>query len=371
MRRFALLSTFSLALASIAQAGSVVPGDISRDAKWFGHVNVEAINSMEVVEQFRAKMDKDGRLKKRMHELSDQIGINPMEDLRGVTIYATQYEGDVGVGLFYVKNVDRKKMIAALEKRQPDHKSSRYGDRTLYTWTVKHPRGQMELTGTFASKKLIVIGSDQGHVKAALDVLDGKKDGMRKDSPLLTVASKRSLFVSNALDVPEEYQQSTKCPVLRRCKAASVNWSAKKGAIKAKYVFTTESEDTARGLKGMIDAGMAMGSMRFREDGGSSKGAGRPEIQGQGRSLHPHLGDNRGRHRGRRQAGDGKSRPIGASRPPRPREEIDLLAGASRRRASLNQPLFAGRLRSLSASRALRLRCRWPDRPAARRRHSL
>ena len=49
MRRLALLVTFLLVLAAVAQAGPVVPGDISEDAKWFGHVNVQAIHSVEIV----------------------------------------------------------------------------------------------------------------------------------------------------------------------------------------------------------------------------------------------------------------------------------------------------------------------------------
>ena len=262
MRRFVLLVTCSLVLSSVAQAGRVVPGNISQDAKWFGHVNIEAIHSLEVVQEFQAKMDKDDRFKENMREMAGKIGLNPMEDLLAVTIYATQYEGDVGVGLFYVKKVDAKKMVALLKKEHPDHETSRYGDRTLYSWTVKHRRGEMKLTGTFASKKLIIVGAGEEHVKAALDVLDGEKPGLTKDSPLLAGASKRSLFVSNALDVPDDYRETTKCPILRKCTTASVNWTEKKGTITAKYVFTAESEKTANGFKGIIDAATAMGRMR-------------------------------------------------------------------------------------------------------------
>ena len=262
MRRLALLVTFSLGLASFAQAGPVVPGNISADAKWFGHINVEAIHSMEIVQELRTKMDKGGRLKDRMQRFSQQIGMNPMEDLLAVTIYATQYEGDVGVGLFYVKNVDRKKLLSVLEERQPDHETSQHGDRTLYTWTVKHRRGEMELTATFASKKLIVIGAGEGHVKAALDTIDREKDGLDADSPLLAGASKKSLFVSNALDVPGDYREKTNCPVLRKCTAVTVNVAEKKGTLTGKYVFTADSEETASGFKGIVDAAMAMGRSR-------------------------------------------------------------------------------------------------------------
>jgi hypothetical protein len=217
---------------------------------------------MEIVQEFRAKMDEDGRLNDRMQGVSQQIGMNPMEDLLAVTVYSTQYEGDVGVGLFYVKKVDRKKLLSVMEERQPDHETSQHGDHTLYTWTVKHRRGEIELTACFATKQLIVIGSDEGHVKAALDTIDDENDGLDADSALLAGASKKSLFVSNAVDVPSDYLKMTKCPVLRKCSAASANLTEKKGKITAKYVFTVDSEETASGFKGMVDAALAMGRSR-------------------------------------------------------------------------------------------------------------
>jgi hypothetical protein len=71
---------------------------------------------MEIVQDLRAKMDEDGRLDDRMQRVWNQIGMNPRQDLLAVTIYSTQYEGDVGVGLFHVENVDRKKMLSAVKE---------------------------------------------------------------------------------------------------------------------------------------------------------------------------------------------------------------------------------------------------------------
>jgi hypothetical protein len=85
---------------------------------------------------------------------------------------------------------------------------------------------------------------------------------MNADSPLLAGASKWSLFVSNAVDVPSDYQKTTKCPVLRKCTAASANLTEKKGKITAKYVFTVDSEQAASGFKGIVDAALAMGRSR-------------------------------------------------------------------------------------------------------------
>jgi len=265
MRKCVVAAVCLLFVSSVAQAGPVVPGDIAHDAKWFGHINIEAVHSMEAVQDLRAKMEENDRVKDRMAEMAKKTGVNPAEDLLGVTIYATQYEGDVGVGLFYLKKFDAEKLVAMLKEKHSDVQTSNHGDRVLYTWLVKHRRGEMELTGAIASENLIVIGAGEAEVKAALDVIGGKKDGLEADASLLAAASKNSLFASNAIDVPSDYQKTTKCPVLKKCDAASVNWMEKKGKITAKYEFTTKSEEMANGFKGIIDGAIAMADLRIKK----------------------------------------------------------------------------------------------------------
>jgi len=200
-----------------------------------------------------------------MKELSEKLGMNPMEDVLGVTLYSNRYGGQIGVGLFYVKNLDRQKMLNLLKEKHPDHKTSEYGSRTLYTWTDKHHSKTMELTGTFASDTLIVIGADAEMVKAALDVLDQKKPGLAKDAPLLQGIPEMALMSSRGIDVPEEYRKTTKCPVLHNCKAATAVWTEKDGQIEGKYEFATTSEATAKNFKAIVDGFKAMGELRFND----------------------------------------------------------------------------------------------------------
>jgi len=115
------------------------------------------------------------------------------------------------------------------------------------------------------NETLIVIGSDTKHVRAALDVLDGKKDGLDKDSPLVAGVAKRALFVSRANNVPEAYRKTTKCPVLRNCSAAFAQWTENKGRIAGKYRFITDSEETAQNYKAIVDGFMAMAKLRSGE----------------------------------------------------------------------------------------------------------
>jgi hypothetical protein len=285
MRRIAALTVVVLLSAGFVSAGPIVPQDIGADAKWFGHVNFEAIHSMKLVQDLKGQCPAHEHWQAKMKELSEKLGMNPMEDVLGVTLYSNRYGGQIGVGLVYVKNLDRQKMLAMLKEKHPDHKTSEYGNRTLYTWTVKHHGKKMELTGTFASDTLIAIGADAEMVKAALDVLDQKKPGLAKDAPLLQGIPETALFASRGIDVPEEYRKTTKCPVLHNCKAATAFWTEKDGQIEGKYEFTTVSEATAKNFKTVVDGFKAMGELRFSDVPAVKKMMDGLTVEAQGESF--------------------------------------------------------------------------------------
>ncbi len=263
----AMLATMGItlvgtALVEQATAAELVAVNIAADAKWFGHINVEKIRATQLFKHCKQECGKNQYAHECMEKMSNELGMNPMEDMRGVTLYATQYEDKVGVVLFDVKKYDREKMLAFFERKHPDYTTAEYGKRTLYNWTAKHHGQEMRLTGTFADDNLIVIGADDKHVKAALDVLDGKKAGLKKDAKLLNGVSDEALFVSQAIDVPQDYRKTTKCPVLRKCTQAFAQWTEEDGQFTANYIFTADSEETAKNFKAVVDGLKAIVDLR-------------------------------------------------------------------------------------------------------------
>ena len=265
MKRFAALTVIVFLSAGPALAGPMVPKDLRSDTKWFGHVDFEAVRSLKLVQNFKDKCPVYQKCQAKMQELAKKLGMNPMEDVLGATIYSNRYGGHVGVCLVYVKTLDQQKMVSLLKEKHPDYKTSEYGSRTLYLWTVKHHGKKTDLTGTFASDKLIVIGDIDEQVKAALDVLDGKIQGLAKDAPLLKGISPSALFASRGIDVPEDYRKTTKCPVLHNCKAATAVLMETSGQITGKYEFATVSEETAKNFKAIVDGLKAMGELRYSD----------------------------------------------------------------------------------------------------------
>jgi hypothetical protein len=264
---FVLIAAFAVIVlsASFTLAGPIVPKDVGADAQWFGHVDFEALRSMTLVQDLKDQCPVHKQCQAKMEELAKKLGMNPMKDVSGATLYSNRYGEKVGVCLVYVTKLDREKMLSLLKEKHPDHKTSEYGSHTLYSWTVKNHGKEMNLTGTIASDKLVVIGADAEQVQAALDVLDGKKPGLAEDAPLLKDIAKNALMACRGIDVPETYRKTTRCPVLKNCKAATAVWAETNGQITGKYEFTTDSEETAKSFKAIVDGFKAMGQLRYSD----------------------------------------------------------------------------------------------------------
>ncbi len=265
MRNLTILLA-AIVLAAVTQstgAAPLVPAQVDAKAQWYGHVDFEAIHALPLVQEWIDKTTSDPRHKEHIEEMTQKLGMNPMQDLLGVTLYATQYEGDFGVVIFHVRKADQAKLTAELKAKHADVKTADYNGHTLHTWTENGHGKSMEIAGAFVKDNLIVVGADASHVKAAIDVIDGKRPGLTADSELLKGQTQDVLFSSRAIAVPAEYRKTTRCPILRATQAAQALWTNKDGQITGQYGFTADTPEQAANFKLIADGFKALGSMRY------------------------------------------------------------------------------------------------------------
>lgn len=259
---YCLCMVGSMLLSAACLAGPIVAEHLSADARWFGHLNVENIRSIPGIAEDIERWCGQTNSQAQLTEWSEHLGLNLMEDLLGVTIYSAQYTGGHIVALVYLRKVDQEKLLASLKERYPDRTTSTYGARTFYSWTARHPHGEMPMTGAFAGDQLIVLGKDAEEVKAALDVADGKLPHQKADSPLLASVSPQAMFVSKGVEISADDRAQTHCPVLRNCAAASVQWSQQDGVITAAYRLAATTEDSARAYQIVVAGFQALAGLR-------------------------------------------------------------------------------------------------------------
>lgn len=267
MKRQCAVAVVLIAWATVAWAGPLVPQHLPTDAKWVCHLNVEAVKNCELVQAFQKECPKTKECLAKMKAISAVVGMNPAEDLLGVTLYDTGYARRQGVMLVHVKQVDQEKLLGLLKKKEPDHKTAKHGDRTLYSWTARKGRDhEHPVTACFADGKTIVFSHDVDHVRAALDVIDGKTKSLVADSPLTNGLSKKAMLVSRAMDIDAKYKEVTRCPVLKNCTQATVQWAERKGRLVARYELETDSQEIAQNFKSVVDGLRGLVSLRFGDD---------------------------------------------------------------------------------------------------------
>lgn len=263
MRKLVMALGFLLLSASAIFAGPVVPADIDAQAVWYGHVDAEAIMQLPIVKELQQRAMQKPK-KDVFHELLRKTAMHLMGEFMSATMYATQYEGDFGVVLMKYRNdLPKESIMAILAHKFPGHEETMMRNRKVYTWQICCGRKKMRLSGCFVDDRQILVGIGLHHVENALAILDKERQAMTIDSPLFKGLMPGTLFISRALNVPEDYQFSTYCPVLRHCDEAFARWTSHGDTIRGRYEFQATDREKAALYLQAVEGMKAMFALRF------------------------------------------------------------------------------------------------------------
>lgn len=167
-----LALTFLLSSARSAWAGPVNARHISPDAKWYLHLDAEAFRKTALYDKLLADAKGQAGFADKLDQLTAVLGMNPLTDISGVTLYNDSFEPQQVAILIYAK-VDGPKLTAAVSNC-PDFKSTDRGTHTLLSWT--DPNDSKDKYACIYDESLVVMGSRMDLLKKAVDVLDARKD---------------------------------------------------------------------------------------------------------------------------------------------------------------------------------------------------
>ncbi|PKL41491.1 MAG: hypothetical protein CVV41_18640 [Candidatus Riflebacteria bacterium HGW-Riflebacteria-1] len=265
-RAIFLVLCFVLLAGSSITAGPLVPADIDAEAVWYGHVDMQAIMQMPLIQEKHKSAIEKKKGKTLLAQLSYKMCIQLMGEFLSATMYATQYEGDFGVVLMKFRNdLPGENLHAIFAQKFTDHKETMIGSRKVYTWRMRCGRKHKQVSGCFVNDRQILVGIDLHHVERALEVLDGKRPAMTAHNPLFKGLTPGTLFVSRALDVPASYQGSTYCPVLRHCHEAFARWTSLGNTIRGRYEFQATDSEKAALYQQAVEGMKAMFTLRFSD----------------------------------------------------------------------------------------------------------
>jgi len=214
MRNCAVCIVFVLLVACPVVGAPLDEGLVGADATWIAHVDFEALRASPTVRSFARPWLATEHVQRELTKIRGRVGLDPTKDLHGATFWGRVPKDGRGVALVSAE-MDRARLEEFLAD-QSDYAASIYEGHTIHSWTHHHGRhGDVTVHGCFPSAGLVVFGRDQGDLKAAVDVVDGRRPNLTSSDSLL----KGTARVGTVLDLRAaglaEAELPLKSPILR------------------------------------------------------------------------------------------------------------------------------------------------------------
>lgn len=249
----------ALAILASPQAACAAPANpkhISADAKWFIHLDAQAARQTGIYKQVLDAVRIQFPLEATMEQLKMFIGINPLTDITGVTVYNDSFEKDVA-GLIIYANYDKNLLINAIGNN-PNYKEQDHGAHKLSTWTDAND-GKAK-AGCFYDDGTLVMADGIDSVKLVVDVLDGKKPA---GSPLVK-APDAGVFLYGAADIAHAGDANLS-KLLSNSAAVTAQVDETNGNVRVTVALTSKTADMA-GLLGKMAEGLkALGQLATQD----------------------------------------------------------------------------------------------------------
>lgn len=195
--------SISLLLACTLWAGPFKASDVSCDAQWVAHLDVQGLVSSQIGHLFVSQLEEEGELQK-IEAFGTIFEFNPLEDLHSVTAYGISCGKEEGVAIFKGRFDPEK--LEALMKTEGKMKKISFQRHTLFQWSD----GDETIYTCFYKPGVIVLSNSQNLTQKAVDVLDGEQESMQDGRGLKSLHSipKGVFFAGSAVEfnnlIPEE-----------------------------------------------------------------------------------------------------------------------------------------------------------------------
>lgn len=272
-------------VSSTAMAAPLNPSHVPADAKWVIHIDLEALTDTALAEQVRQNRPEMVKLVRQWFQ--NRYGIDPREDLIGVTMFSDSYESHTGA-MILKAGYDREKVAAEL-KNNPNVQAESWENQTIYMVTKPRlgarlndsnrgeeaaPRQRREPrqneAGANPTKSAIILLDDQTAVfassadraKAVVGLLQGGSPSLEgKESGLLKELAEGAILYGAAVDLKQIAQHEGIFPILRQHEQIYLSVGEKEGEVFRNLTLVAQSEDVAEQMKKSLEGAVAFGKV--------------------------------------------------------------------------------------------------------------
>jgi len=234
----------------------VVPGDTG----WVAHVNIEAILKSDLGKAFLAKAEEKEGFGKGILAIKEKLGIDPLNDIRGITLYGPEFGQQAGVAVIDA-TVAADKLIDIIKAKE-GYKTAKHGDHVVHQRTDERPKDGEGAThhGCFYDNKTVVVGSTRKLLTAALDVLDGESEPLAKTKAIESLPEPaKGAFVVMATDkIKFPAGKAPQAAILKGVTAASLQAGEDEGSLFLSVSLIAGNAEDALNMRKIVQGFVAL-----------------------------------------------------------------------------------------------------------------
>jgi len=244
-------------LATAVLAGPLDKRQIAARAQWLIHGDVEALMVSKLGQRIQQEAQKPG-LAQVVQAIQTTYGLNPLADVKSITLYGTKVGQEEGVAIIQAK-LDRQKLVDLL-KLNPDYKEHKAGQQVIHEWVdaPKDDKPAQVRFGAFCGSDLAVIASSRDLLQQALAVLDGKADSLAKGESPGLAAPRAGTFLTLCVDkLPQPPADRPEAVLLAKFARACACLGEAEGKLFADVAIEAASQEAADNIRKTVEGGLA------------------------------------------------------------------------------------------------------------------
>lgn len=180
---------------SLAHADALDRSQVSAEAAWLLHVDVSAAVDSELGRHVIEHSDELDINLDDLEEFEDETGIDPLEDVYGITIYGADEPDDDAIGVISISDAVES-LVAQASQEADDYRTMDIDGRLIHVWEESDGTVYLHVgPGKTVDRRTVVVSGTPESVVLGIDVIAGAEPSMTGDDALIKAKPRRGSFV--------------------------------------------------------------------------------------------------------------------------------------------------------------------------------
>jgi hypothetical protein len=265
MRKRISVCVSVMLVSGVVFGGSFNKGDVSSSAKWAVHFDMEKFMASKIGRLVTDEASNE-ELKKGLDVLRATMHFDPLKDVKSVTLYGDRYQKEGGVAV--VKGNANTETVNNLEKvivASKTHEQESYGSRVIHKWIDE--KNQKPGVLCFYAPGVTVVGGEVTKVKMAMDVLDGKGNGL-KDDAVLKIPGNTGFLIVSARKDEDKNNNPAKAAVLQNAEWLTIVAGDMGDNVNLELNLGANSQESAQQIEQIVRGMIAFMTLSKEQDQG-------------------------------------------------------------------------------------------------------